>query len=102
MRPIGTGGCQSYYSGDYPSESKIPRMRAERALRPGNQRAADPGGDGGTRMSVFRQAVGAMAGDSKMDFLHLPPQEGKHEIAAWGLRLLGKEARPAVPALIRC
>jgi hypothetical protein len=55
----------------------------------------------GTRTLGFRKFVGALARDPQMAFLHLPPQEGKHEIAAWGMRLLGKEARPAVPALIQ-
>jgi HEAT repeat protein len=96
------GLAQGQSTGVYPPGSELPRLRAERALRAlGTNALPILLKMAGTRMSGFRQVVGAMAGDSKMDFLHLPPQEGKHEIAAWGMRLLGKEARPAVPALIR-
>jgi HEAT repeat protein len=45
--------------------------------------------------------VGALAAVPELSFLHLPPQLGKHETAVWGFGLLGKEARPAVPALSR-
>lgn len=77
-------------------------MRAERALRAlGTNALPILVKMAGTRMSLFRKIVGSMARESNMDFLHLPPQEGKHEMAAWGMRLLGREARPAVPALIR-
>ena len=96
------GLAQGYYTGVNPPESWIPRMREERALRALGTNALPILVEmAGTGMSGLRQAVGAMAGDSKMDFLHLPPQQGKHEIAAWGMRLFGREARPAVPALIR-
>jgi hypothetical protein len=101
----------SFYSGAYPAESEIHRMRAERALRAlGTNSLPLLVEMAGTRMSgfmggpgspSFRRVVGAMAGAPELGFLHLPPQEGKHEMAAWGLRLLGREARPAVPALVR-
>jgi HEAT repeat protein len=101
----------SFYSGAYPAEPEIHRMRAERALRAlGTNALPLLVKMAGTRMSgfmglpggpSFRGFVGAMAGAPEMGFLHLPPQEGKHEIAAWGLRLLGREARPAVPVMIR-
>ena len=93
----------SFYSAAYyPDESEIHRMRAERALRAlGTNALPVLVKMAGTRMSAFRKFVGEPAGDPQMAFLHLPPQEGKHEIASWGIRLLGKEARPAVPALIR-
>jgi HEAT repeat protein len=96
------GLAAGYFTGVYPPESNDPRMRAERALRALGTNALPILVEMvATRMSGFRQVVGAMAGDSQMGFLHLPPQQGKHEIAAWGMRLFGKEARPAVPALIR-
>jgi HEAT repeat protein len=95
----------------YPDESEIHRMRAERALRALGTNAlpilvkmassrvsgfrGHPGGPS------FRGFVGWLAGAPEMAFLHLPPQEGRHEMAAWGIRLLGREARPAAPALVR-
>jgi HEAT repeat protein len=94
--------AQGQFTGLYPPGSEIPRMRAERALRAlGTNALPILVKMAGTRMSLFRKIVGSMARESNMDFLHLPPQEDKHEIAAWGMRLLGKEARLAVPALIR-
>ncbi len=90
-----------YHSGVPPPESEIARMRAERALRAlGTNALPMLVKMAGTRISIFRRVIGAMARESSMDFLHLPPQWDKHEIAAWGLGLLGREARPAVPALI--
>jgi len=94
--------AQGYSTGVYPPGSEIPRMRAERALRGlGTNALPILVKMAGTRMSLFRKIVGSMARESNMDFLHLPPQEGKHELAAWGMRLFGREARPAVAALIR-
>lgn len=82
------------YSGAYPPESEIPRMRAERALRSlGTDALPILVEMAGTWNSGFREFVGEMAGNPAMAFLHLPPQEDKHEIAAWGMKLLGDEAR---------
>ena len=55
----------------------------------------------GTSLSGFRRVVGQLARDDSAAYLHLPPQLYKHDMAAWGFKLLGPEARPAVPALVR-
>jgi len=92
----------SYYSGNHPPEFKNAMMRAERALRAlGTNALPVLVKMAGTRISGFRKVVGEIATDPTADFLHLPLQEGKHAVAVWGMRLFGKEARPAVPALIQ-
>jgi HEAT repeat protein len=53
-----------------------------------------------TRYSTWTSILGELARVKEMAFLHLPPQQGKHEAAAWALKMLGPAARPAVPALI--
>ena len=96
------GLAAGYFTGVSPPESQIPRMRAERALRALGTNALPILVEmAGTRSSPFRRVVGGMADDAQMGFLHLPPQQGKHETAVWGMRLFGREARPAVPALTR-
>src|SRR5262249_54007717 len=54
----------------------------------------------GSRATGVRMAVGELAREKDLAFLHLPPQDDKHETATWGLRVLGPRARPAVPFLI--
>jgi HEAT repeat protein len=49
----------------------------------------------------FWSFVGEKARDPDLAFLHLPPQWDKPEVSCWAMRLLGAEARPAVPALVR-
>jgi len=83
-------------------DSEASRMKAESALRAlGTNALPMLVNLAGTRLTTFRMIVGSMARDSSMDFLHLPPQRAKHEIAAWGFQRLGPAGRPAVPALIR-
>ncbi len=54
----------------------------------------------GTRRTVPRMILGDMARDEGFSFLHLPPQNGKYELATWVCRVLGPEARSAVPGLV--
>ena len=94
----------SSYSAGEPSEVQMARLRAERALRAlGTNALPILVKWAGARMSIFRRLVGAVATApaSRLDFLHLQPQEDKPAIAAWGMRFFGSEARPAVPALTR-
>ncbi|MGA2863457.1 MAG: HEAT repeat domain-containing protein [Verrucomicrobiota bacterium] len=94
------GSRASRYWNAYDSEAS--RMKAERALRAlGTNALPMLVNLAGTRLTTFRMIVGSMARDSSLDFLHLPPQRAKHEIAAWGFQRLGPEGRPAVPALIQ-
>jgi HEAT repeat protein len=91
-----------YYGGVSPPGSEMSRVRAERALRALGTNALPILVEmAGARRWGFREVVGEMAREPSMGFLHLPPQEAKHEIAVWGMALLGKQARPAVPALAR-
>jgi len=55
----------------------------------------------GTPLNGFRRTLGYMAREDSSRYLHLPPQLYKHDLAAWGFRLLGPDARPAVPGLSR-
>lgn len=55
----------------------------------------------GTRLTVPRLMVAGFARDQTFAFLHLPPQDGRQEAALWALKLLGPDAKPAVPVLIR-
>jgi len=54
-----------------------------------------------TRLSGWRPIVGMLAREQEMAFLHLPRQDEKHQTTAWALKILGPQAEPAVPALIR-
>jgi len=55
----------------------------------------------GTRYSAPRMLLGAFAREPNLATLHLPRQEYKLDMAIWGFRLLGPQAKAAVPALIR-
>jgi hypothetical protein len=106
-KPLSVVLDEAYGHGSFAGRARsakpdMPRPRAERAVRAMGTKALPVLVEmAGARMSGFRSFVGDIAGDSSMDFLHLPPQEGKHGIAVWGMGVLGKEAWPAVPALIR-
>lgn len=85
--------------GLYPGPAKLQAERAVRTL--GTNALPLLLRWAGTGFSGFRNVVGIMARNPPFDYLHLPPQEGKHELAAWAFKLLGPDARPAVPALVR-
>ncbi len=96
-----------YYPGSYYGVAVWRRRaarnpRAERAVRALGTNALPVLVEmAASRESFFRMVLGQMALDRSMDYLHLPPQYGKHEVAAWAFKLLGPAGRPAVPVLAR-
>jgi hypothetical protein len=55
----------------------------------------------GTSFTDFRRGIGQNARREPMRYLHLPPQLYKEDMVAWGFKVIGPAARPAVPALSR-
>ena len=107
-KPVSRILLEVYFNGGYwygrqpgPANSAS-RFQAERAVRAlGTNLLPLLIRWAGTHDSGFREVVGNMAWDDSFDYLHLPPQAGKHEVAAWAFGLLGDQARPAVPALVQ-
>ena len=99
-RPLSFWFEQAHVNGDYEREGVT--TPAELALRERGTNALPLLLEmASTPLDGFRSVVGDMSRDDSSAFLHLPPQLYKNDLAAWGFRLLGPDARPAVPALAR-
>ncbi len=98
-KPLSFWLQEAYQSGNHQVESA--NTTAEKAIRElGTNAVPYLIKLAGTRYSPPRMLLGALAREPDLVFLHLPQQEYKIEMSIWAFRLLGPQAKPAVPALI--